>query len=257
MSSSRRVIVMACSVRHRGDRFRSAALSARRSRLCRRHIEVPGVRTLLYEAAKRHATPYKQLKFKNGRFEIVKLPAMRQRSIALARRLAVIMHPMLRDAMEVLPALSWKVVTIWPDRARTHWKADLVTAHTRSDAAKGRKATVDETRGWVGWQAQRWSGEAPSEAGADCQRCAADIFRAGRASERAFGVARLKRNAHWNKRGLSPVNHIPMGLMKCPNLPPTLAPDFHDIAQTRVGSAAASRPFRRPPTRSRHGARCS
>ena len=63
------------------------------------------VRTLLYEAANVMLTRYKgQLKLKDWAFAIAKRSTMRKARIALARRLAIIMHAMLRDGPEVAPA---------------------------------------------------------------------------------------------------------------------------------------------------------
>ena len=59
------------------------------------------VRTLLYEAANVMLTRYKgQLKLKDWAFAIAKRSTMRKARIALARRLAIIMHAMLRDGTE-------------------------------------------------------------------------------------------------------------------------------------------------------------
>ena len=59
------------------------------------------VRTLLYEAANVMLTRYKgQLKLKDWAFAIAKRSTMRKARVALARRLAVIMHAMLRDGTE-------------------------------------------------------------------------------------------------------------------------------------------------------------
>ena len=58
------------------------------------------VRILLYEAANVMLTRYKgQLKLKDWAFAIAK----RRTRIALARRLAIIMHAMLRDGTEFVP----------------------------------------------------------------------------------------------------------------------------------------------------------
>ena len=63
------------------------------------------VRTLLYEAANVMLTRYKgPLKLKDWAFAIAKRSTMRKARIALARRLAVIMHAMLRDGTEFKPA---------------------------------------------------------------------------------------------------------------------------------------------------------
>jgi transposase len=60
-----------------------------------------GVRTLLYEAANVMLTRYKgQLKLKDWAFAIAKRSTMRKARIALARRLAIIMHAMLRDGTD-------------------------------------------------------------------------------------------------------------------------------------------------------------
>jgi hypothetical protein len=54
------------------------------------------VRTLLYEAANVMLTRYKgQLKLKDWAFAIAKRSTMRKARVALARRLAIIMHAML------------------------------------------------------------------------------------------------------------------------------------------------------------------
>lgn len=63
------------------------------------------VRTLLYEAANVMLTRYKgELKLKNWAFAIAKRSNMRKARIALARRLAIIMHAMLRHGTEFKPA---------------------------------------------------------------------------------------------------------------------------------------------------------
>src|SRR5215472_41151 len=65
------------------------------------------VRTLLYEAANVMLTRYKgSLKLKHWAFAIAKRSTMRKARIALARRLAVIMHAMLRDGTEFNPAYT-------------------------------------------------------------------------------------------------------------------------------------------------------
>jgi hypothetical protein len=59
------------------------------------------VRTLLYEAANVMLTRYKgQLKLKDRAFAIAARSPMRKARVALARRLAIIMHAMLRDGTE-------------------------------------------------------------------------------------------------------------------------------------------------------------
>ncbi len=59
------------------------------------------MRTLLYEAANVMLTRYKgQLKLKDWAFAIAKRSTMRKARVALARRLAIIMHAMLRDGTE-------------------------------------------------------------------------------------------------------------------------------------------------------------
>jgi hypothetical protein len=59
------------------------------------------VRTLLYEAANVMLTRYKgQLKLKDWAFAIAKRSTMRKARVALARRLGIIMHAMLRDRTE-------------------------------------------------------------------------------------------------------------------------------------------------------------
>jgi transposase len=63
------------------------------------------MRTLLYEAANVMLTRYRgQLKLKDWAFAIAKRSTMRNARIALARRLAIIMHAMLRDGTEFKPA---------------------------------------------------------------------------------------------------------------------------------------------------------
>ena len=63
------------------------------------------VRTLLYEAANVMLTRYKgQLKLKAWAFAIAKRSTMRKARVALARRLAIIMHAMLRDETEFVSA---------------------------------------------------------------------------------------------------------------------------------------------------------
>ena len=63
------------------------------------------VRTLLYEAANVMLARYKgQLKLKDGALAIAKRSTMRKARIALARRLAIIMHAMLRHGTEFKPA---------------------------------------------------------------------------------------------------------------------------------------------------------
>src|SRR5580704_1464776 len=63
------------------------------------------VRTLLYEAANVMLTRYKgTLKLKDWAFAIAKRSTMRKARIALARRLAIIMHAMLRHGTEFKPA---------------------------------------------------------------------------------------------------------------------------------------------------------
>ena len=63
------------------------------------------VRTLLYEAANVMLTRYKgQLKLKDWAFAIARRSTMRRARIALARRLAIIMHATLRDGTEFASA---------------------------------------------------------------------------------------------------------------------------------------------------------
>jgi transposase len=63
------------------------------------------VRTLPYEAANVMLTRYKgQLKLKHWTFAIAERSTMRKVRIALARRLAIIMHAMLQDGTEFVPA---------------------------------------------------------------------------------------------------------------------------------------------------------
>jgi hypothetical protein len=68
----------------------------------------PAVRTLLYEAANVMLTRYKgQLKLKDWAFAIAARSTMRKARVALARRLAIIMHAMLRDGMPGGGRMSW------------------------------------------------------------------------------------------------------------------------------------------------------
>jgi transposase len=63
------------------------------------------VRTLLYEAANVMLTRYKgQLKLKDWAFAIARRSTMRKARVALARRLAIIMHAMLRDGTAFISA---------------------------------------------------------------------------------------------------------------------------------------------------------
>jgi transposase len=63
------------------------------------------VQTLLYEAANVMLTRYKgQLKLKDWAFAIAERSIMRKARVALARRLGIIMHAMLRDGTEFAPA---------------------------------------------------------------------------------------------------------------------------------------------------------
>ena len=63
------------------------------------------VRTLLYEAANVMLTRYNGLlKLKEWAFAIARRSSMRKARIPLARRLAIIMHAMLRNETEFAPA---------------------------------------------------------------------------------------------------------------------------------------------------------
>ena len=63
------------------------------------------MRTLLCEAANVMLTRYKgQLKLKDLAFSIAKRSSMSKPRVALARRLAIIMHAVLRDGTEFLAA---------------------------------------------------------------------------------------------------------------------------------------------------------
>ena len=63
------------------------------------------VRTLLYEAANVMLTRYKgRLKLKDWAFAIARRSSMRKARVALARRLAIIMHAMLRDGTAFIAA---------------------------------------------------------------------------------------------------------------------------------------------------------
>ena len=70
-----------------------------------------GVRTLLYEAANVMLTRYKgQLKLMDWAFAIAKRSTMRKARVALAHRLAIIMHAMLRDRTEFTFGLSRRTI---------------------------------------------------------------------------------------------------------------------------------------------------
>lgn len=63
------------------------------------------VRTLLYEAANIMLTRYKgPLKLKDWALAIARRATLRKARIALARRLAIIMHAMLRNERDFVPA---------------------------------------------------------------------------------------------------------------------------------------------------------
>jgi transposase len=62
------------------------------------------MRTLLYEAANVMLTRYKGPLKKDGALAIAKRSTLRKARIALARRLAIIMHAMLRHGTEFKPA---------------------------------------------------------------------------------------------------------------------------------------------------------
>lgn len=65
------------------------------------------MRTLLYEAADVMLTRYKgPLKLKDWTLAIAKRSTLRKARIALARRLAIIMHAMLRHGTEFKPAVA-------------------------------------------------------------------------------------------------------------------------------------------------------
>jgi transposase len=79
----------------------------RESDLLRKLFETVVARciTLLYEAANVMLTRYKgQLKLKDWAFAIARRSTMRKARVALARRLAIIMHAMLRDGTEFTSA---------------------------------------------------------------------------------------------------------------------------------------------------------
>jgi transposase len=62
-------------------------------------------RTLLYEVANVILTRHKgQLKLKDWAFAIARRSSMRKARVALARRLAIIMHAMLRDGTAFISA---------------------------------------------------------------------------------------------------------------------------------------------------------
>ena len=90
------------------------------------------VRTLLYEAANVMLTRYKgQLKLKDWAFAIAKRSTMRKARVALARRLAIIMHAMLRRRDRVRIGVS----PIKPTRQEAESSSE------RSDA-RGREQTM-------------------------------------------------------------------------------------------------------------------
>ncbi|CAO1655143.1 Transposase (plasmid) [Parasphingorhabdus sp. NYA22] len=63
------------------------------------------MRTLLYEVSHVMLTRYRgELKLKNWALAIAQRSTMRKARIALARRLAIIMHAMLRDGTAFHPA---------------------------------------------------------------------------------------------------------------------------------------------------------
>ena len=63
------------------------------------------MRTLLYEVSHVMLTRYRgELKLKNWALAIAQRATMRKARIALARRLAIIMHAMLRDGTAFHPA---------------------------------------------------------------------------------------------------------------------------------------------------------
>jgi hypothetical protein len=63
------------------------------------------VRTLLYEAANVILTRYKKpLRLKTWAHGIARRSSMRKAKVALARRLAIIMHAMLRDGTDFIGA---------------------------------------------------------------------------------------------------------------------------------------------------------
>ena len=75
------------------------------------------VRTLLYEAANVMLTRYKgQLKLKDWAFAIARRSTMRKARVALARRLAIIMHAMLRDGTEFVIGLGHAAIHETGDR---------------------------------------------------------------------------------------------------------------------------------------------
>jgi hypothetical protein len=104
---------VSCRPHWRGGGISACASSPISARLAMRRDPPAGiskcgdrrVRTLLYEAANVMLTRYKgQLKLKDWAFAIAKRSTMRKARVALARRLAIIMHAMLRDGTEFAPA---------------------------------------------------------------------------------------------------------------------------------------------------------
>jgi hypothetical protein len=88
----------------------------RKSRFRAQSVACTGrrVRTLLYEAANVMLTRYKgQLKLKDWAFAIAKRSTMRKARVALARRLAIIMHAMLRDGTEFVGPKRSRLLFAW------------------------------------------------------------------------------------------------------------------------------------------------
>ena len=113
------------------------------------------VRTLLYEAANVMLTRYKgQLKLKDWAFAIAKRSTMRKARVALARRLEIIMHAMLRDGTEFEIGLA--------PRNRQDRRPNL--APKRSDAQGGsrRRRGLRSTRPTAGRRRFQPSRPAPS-----------------------------------------------------------------------------------------------
>ena len=113
------------------------------------------VRTLLYEAANVMLTRYKgQLKLKDWAFAIAKRSTMRKARVALARRLGIIMHAMLRDGTEFEFGLA--------PRNRQDRRPNL--APKRSDAQGGsrRRRRLRSTRPTAGRRRFQPSRPAPS-----------------------------------------------------------------------------------------------
>ena len=100
------------------------------------------VRTLLYEAANVMLTRYKgQLKLKDWAFAIAKRSTMRKARVALARRLAIIMHAMLRDGTEF-------VLDLGPANHETGGRIELPRGATPKGGSRRRRGFRCRANRW-------------------------------------------------------------------------------------------------------------